>query len=140
MSLRVWSAQAAEQLDFTATFDCVVMINVLEHTWNALHVLQNMHNAVRPGGVLVFSERTYDDKWGAFFSGARQDGQGRQVPLTSRVGGWLIEGGRYAVPFWDVAHAISIKYAVVDILLQHYTPLYTRHFSDQGLYFIGTRK
>ena len=122
-------SSAGEHLDFNEVFDCVVMLNVLEHTWSAIHVLQNMHNAVRRGGILVFNERTYDNKWDMFWKGAGN--------ITTRSKN---------PPFWDVAHPINLRRAVIDVLLQYYTPLYLRRFSmeddypaDEGIYFIGVR-
>ena len=61
-----------EDVDFHQSFDTVVMMNVLEHCVNAIHVLQNMHNAVKPGGLLIFSERWYDTKWERFERGGEK--------------------------------------------------------------------
>ena len=104
---------------------------MLEHTANALHVLQNMHNALRRGGILVFSERWYDRKWHEYY---RALAAPHNVTAPSK-------------PFWDVGHPINIKRAVVDSLLHQYTPLFERTFSlegdypnDEGVYFIGRRK
>ena len=42
-------------------YDTLVSINVLEHVQDAFNYLQGLHSALRPGGLLVFHERFYDD-------------------------------------------------------------------------------
>jgi len=42
-------------------FDTVVCINVLEHTMDVKVCLQHMLAALKPGGILIFGERIYDD-------------------------------------------------------------------------------
>ena len=42
---------------YTHRFDVVVQINVLEHTFNAFAALDTMFRLLKPGGLLVFSER-----------------------------------------------------------------------------------
>jgi SAM-dependent methyltransferase len=112
-----------EDVDFKESFDTVIMMNVLEHCINAIQVLQNMHNAVIPGGLLIFSERWYDTKWDRYDTGE-----------------WK--------PFWDVGHPISIKKQVITHLLRFYEPIYEQGFhfedpffnDDEGVYFIGRKK
>jgi SAM-dependent methyltransferase len=40
-------------------YDTVIMMNVLEHCKDAVAVLSNVYHALRPGGLLVFSESVY---------------------------------------------------------------------------------
>ena len=50
-----------EHLDlFPEVFDTVVMVNVLEHTNNAVSLLRGLYNAIKPGGLLIFNERWWD--------------------------------------------------------------------------------
>lgn len=113
-------ATGAEELLLSSMYDTVIMMNVLEHCRDALSVLENLHHAVKPGGVLVFSERWYDTKWTRY--------------------------QQSKVPFWDVMHPINVMRVVVETLLSRYTPLYRRNFyyegdypTDEGVYFIGVK-
>ena len=109
-------ASGGEDLDFHDAFDTVVMMNVLEHCLHGLRVLQNMHNALRVGGRLIFSERTYDELWSQM---------------------WASE---HRLPFWDVGHPISLRRATTEMLLALYTPLYRVSSPTDGDYFIGVKK
>lgn len=52
----------AEQLDLMPhSFDTLMIINVLEHVQNAIKILRNVYNALKPGGLLIFSERWWDN-------------------------------------------------------------------------------
>jgi SAM-dependent methyltransferase len=114
-------AAGGEDLFLRSQYDTVIMMNVLEHCRDALSVLENLHHAVKPNGILVFSERWYDTKWAQYE-------QSRQ-------------------PFWDVMHPINVKRAVIEALLSEYEPVYRRDFfyegsypTDEGVYFIGIKK
>jgi SAM-dependent methyltransferase len=104
-----------EDLDFDGTFDTVIMMNVLEHCLHGLRVLQNMHDALKPGGRLIFSERSYDQHWANLWKSKER------------------------LPFWDVGHPISLRRATFDMLLAHYTPLYELSDPEDGYYFIGIK-
>lgn len=55
----------AEDADFLlrdGAYDVVVMINVVEHCRNAWSVFQTLWNKLRPGGILVFNEYTYNHR------------------------------------------------------------------------------
>ena len=39
------------------TFDTVVQLNVIEHTFNAFATLHIVHSLLKPGGILIFHER-----------------------------------------------------------------------------------
>ena len=56
-TLTLISAGAEDINFFHDTFDTVMMQNVLEHVTNGLTVLQNLYNAIKPGGILIFHER-----------------------------------------------------------------------------------
>jgi SAM-dependent methyltransferase len=45
------------------TFDAIAAIHVLEHTSNPLAVLENLRNALKRPGLLVFGSPTIDDLW-----------------------------------------------------------------------------
>ena len=60
----------AEHLDLMQhSFDTVMVINVLEHVQNAIKILRNVYNALKPGGLLIFSERW----WNSYSPVARMD-------------------------------------------------------------------
>lgn len=46
---------------FDETFDSILMTNVLEHVLNSYDVLVNLWRALKPGGVLIFNDRWWDD-------------------------------------------------------------------------------
>ena len=50
----------AEQVpqSYTGSFDTVVMINCVEHTFNAFATLYSAHRILRPGGLFIFHERS----------------------------------------------------------------------------------
>ena len=48
---------SAEQMPIGRTFDTVVMINVVEHTFNAFATLHTAYRLLRPGGIFIFQER-----------------------------------------------------------------------------------
>lgn len=52
-----------EHLDlFRMVCDTLMIVNVLEHVNNAIAILRNVYNALRPGGLLIFSDRWWDDR------------------------------------------------------------------------------
>ena len=50
-----------EELPSTDYFDTLLVINVLEHTRNAFTYLTSIHKALKPGCLLIFSERYFED-------------------------------------------------------------------------------
>jgi len=54
-----------EQMVFekSESMDSVVSINVMEHCENAFEYLRRMDAALKPGGLLIFHDRVYDDFW-----------------------------------------------------------------------------
>ncbi len=59
----------AEELHYTEQFDCVHMRNALDHAQDPVKALDNLWNAVKPGGWLIVhgfeNEGTYE-KWSGF--------------------------------------------------------------------------
>jgi SAM-dependent methyltransferase len=51
-----------EQMKVTAEYDLVVMINVIEHCYDAAQIFKNIRNCLKPGGIFVFADRYYDHK------------------------------------------------------------------------------
>jgi len=51
----------AENLRRLEEFDTIICINVLEHVRDVAAVLRNIKLALRPGGLIIMGERTYDD-------------------------------------------------------------------------------
>jgi len=51
----------AELLEDNEKYDTIVCINVLEHVMDAYLVLNNIHRALKPGGIVVMGERTHDE-------------------------------------------------------------------------------
>jgi len=53
-----------EELSIIEEMDTVISLNVLDHVQDALKVLQNMYNALKPGGVIIWNDRWYDSPAG----------------------------------------------------------------------------
>lgn len=50
-----------EHLDLMhGSVDTLLIINVLEHVQNAISILRNVYNALKPGGLLIFNDRWWD--------------------------------------------------------------------------------
>jgi len=89
-------AHGGETIDFPpASFDTVVTINVLEHCEDAFEYMHRMHRVLKPGGLLIFHERVYDNFWKVL----------DPVTHSSEVAGW---------------HPLRVKRKLVDTLLKHY--------------------
>lgn len=50
-----------EELPASQFFDTVVSINVLEHVYNAMDYITAMYKSLKPGGLLVFGDRYFND-------------------------------------------------------------------------------
>ena len=107
--------------------DTLVMIAVLQSVRDVLRALQAAYNALRVGGLLIFSDRVFDAKWEAYH---------------------LAGGPARGKPFWDVGHPCSVKQVVLDSFLSAFDELYSRRYStpakggrpgDEQLYFIGRK-
>ena len=106
--------------------DLLVMINVVEHAYNVFTILQNCFNSLRPGGIFVLHERTFDEKIAAY----------------SHVKG--------IVPFWDRLHPIIIRMKILEILIDKFETLYLNDAAlskyrwdspfGKPVFFIGKKK
>ena len=85
-----------EELDFDEEFDSVVSINVIEHCRDAFQYIEQMHRALKPGGILIFHDRVYD----SFLQVLHPETHG---PLE--VGG---------------LHPLRIKKRLIDVLIKPY--------------------
>jgi 2-polyprenyl-3-methyl-5-hydroxy-6-metoxy-1,4-benzoquinol methylase len=68
--LRFIESTAEEALGGLAseTYDCVLIISVLEHLWNPQQVLQECHRLLKAGGVLLVNVPTWRGKFFLEFS------------------------------------------------------------------------
>lgn len=53
-------ASAVEDLDIEEEFDTILVVNVIEHVFDAFDYLTAVYRALKPGGVLIFGERYFD--------------------------------------------------------------------------------
>jgi len=111
----------AEEPIFNGELDTVLMTNVLEHVQNAYAVLHQLHRALRPGGIVMFSEHWWDDF--SYFE---------QVEENNKL------------------HPVRIRKQLVDFFLSHFEKMY-EHIEDRirqeeggvrytGISFIGRKK
>ena len=112
-----------EHLDlFRSTFDTIMMVNVLEHVLNGVRILRELFNALKPGGVLIFNDRWWDE-------------ESRGSSMTMDV----------------LFHPIRMHKAIFDSFLSGFTTLYRRTSGEsksfqkgghkyKGVYFIGRKK
>jgi len=113
----------AEHLDLMrGVFDTVLLVNVLEHTQNAIRILRNAYNTLKPGGMLIFNDRWWD----------------LYIPSTE-------------LSVDTLYHPIRLKKRVFDVFLTGFDRIYEicdrqsfafnkegRNFN--GTYFIGRKK
>lgn len=105
-------------------YDLVVMINVLEHCFDAERVLQKILSITEPGAVFVFHDKCYEHETVA----------------------------KRALDSYDAAHPLRVDQRFLqEFFARHFTPLYARTkdfqyrfrnemIKSQGLYYIGVRK
>ncbi len=43
--------------EYFGKYDTLLSINVIDHVWDAYQFLTNLHNALKPGGILIFHDR-----------------------------------------------------------------------------------
>ncbi len=53
-------AAKSEELTANCEYDTLICINVLEHVLNAQSVFDNMYNALKADGLIIFHERSWD--------------------------------------------------------------------------------
>lgn len=102
---------------YTNEFDTSLMTNVLEHVQNAYQILQNICNSLRPGGILIFGERWWDQ---------------------------LYTNENYQT---DTQHPIRIRYYVWKWFTDHFEKIYDARnhqsylkYGNNGSYFIGRKR
>ena len=79
--------------------------------------LQAAYNALRPGGLLIFSDRVFDARWDAY-----------RAAVTAAV----TAAGESAAPFWDTAHPCASKQTVVDHFLSAFEEIHaSRYLKDE---------
>jgi SAM-dependent methyltransferase len=113
-----------EEMKPSGAYDLLIMINVLEHCFDAKQILDNVARSLAPGGVFIFHDK--------LFSAAEAE-----ADVRTR---------------FDAGHPLRVSSRVIEpFLAQKFTPLYERRsvvadgfeehdLSRDGIYFIGARK
>lgn len=115
----VCHSRTAEEMEFKdGSYDMVVMINVLEHCFDADAVMSNIHRVLRPGGTFVFGEAAV--------------AQGYAAEITKRL--------------YDAGHPLRTSEEYIREALSTYAPLYHKTLSGEydqewrkDIYFIGEK-
>jgi SAM-dependent methyltransferase len=117
-------AAPIEEMPECGTFDLVILVNVLEHCFDAQAIFDRVLQLCPPGSVLVFHDRLYMPE------DMRSDLENR----------------------YDAGHPLRIAAPVIKrFLAERFTPLYEHEIdlvdasygldlTERGLYFIGERK
>jgi SAM-dependent methyltransferase len=117
-------ACALEEMPEGGTFDLVVMINVLEHCFDAEAIFKRILGLTKPGSVFVFHDKLFDP----------------------------VEVARDATTRFDAGHPLRIARGVIKGFLEgSFDPLLNREtvhrdrvgdveIDEPGIYFIGTRR
>ena len=101
---------------YTHMFDVVVQVNVLEHTFNAFAALDTMFRLLKPGGLLVFSERVVKlSAYSQIF---------HPVRLTKSF------YDRFLADHFDEVYRLPHKTALSS----------SKHFVESEVYYIGRKK
>ena len=108
----------AEQVPscYTHAFDTVVMINVIEHTFNAFATLETAHRLLKPGGLILFAERV----------------------VRMAAHDQLLHPVRLTVSFYDAF--LSEHFDEVHRHRGVMAESYTKPFVETEIYFIGRKK
>lgn len=113
-----------EEMPSRSAYDLVVMLNVLEHCYDATVIFDRILSILKPGGTFVFHDKLFTA------AEAADDVRTR----------------------FDAGHPLRVGGGVIEAFLEtNFTPLFTRHgvvedgfeehdLSRDGIYFIGTRK
>ncbi|CAC5389239.1 unnamed protein product [Mytilus coruscus] len=111
----------AEELNNTRKFDSLVMINVIEHVYDALSILDSAINLIKENGLFIWHERLWDNYRGV----ATPPGNDREFQL----------------------HPIRIKTVIAKRIMSMFEEVYVswdteelRRLKNQGVYFIGRRR
>jgi SAM-dependent methyltransferase len=113
-----------EEMPSPRRYDLVVIINVLEHCFDATTIFEKILDVLPPGGVLVFHDKLFEPA---------------EIEDDVRIR-------------FDAGHPLRVARPVIESFVNdHFTPLYRRiekvadEFEDidltrDGIYFIGERK
>jgi len=119
-----------EEANWVEEFDTMVMINVLEHTYNAYDILGNLWKALKPGGLLIFHERWHDN---------RLD--------DSRYWGLSDNTDMQPIDIGKAYHPVRVRKPVIDHFLSHFDIYYTNTSTpwmkarqELGVYAIGRKR
>ncbi|CAG2225211.1 unnamed protein product [Mytilus edulis] len=111
----------AEEINNTRKFDSLVMINVIEHVYDALSILNSAINLIKENGLFIWHERLWDNYRGM----ATPPGNDREFQL----------------------HPIRIKTVIAKHIISMFEEVYVswdteelRRLKNQGVYFIGRRR
>lgn len=110
-----------EDYHAVAMYDTVLVINVIEHVSDAIEFMTAIHKFLRPGGLLIWSERWFDDP----------------VKASCVLGGFDL-------------HPIRISKLISDIYLSAFSPIFMntkptqevikRNCGEKFVYFIGNKR
>ena len=114
-----------EELHLPTKADVLVMVSVLQSVRDVPRAMQAAYNALRGGGLLVFAERAFDERWEAYRASGKAE----------------------AAVFWDVGHPCAVKMNVLEHFMAAFRELYRkRHVHptsrgppDEQVYFIGRK-
>ncbi|HSY49357.1 MAG TPA: methyltransferase domain-containing protein [Thermoanaerobaculia bacterium] len=113
-----------EEMPARSAYDLVVILNVLEHCYDATAIFDRILAILKPGGVFVFHDKLFTP------AEAAEDVRTR----------------------FDAGHPLRVGGGVIESFLEkNFTPLFSRHgtvedgfedhdLSRDGIYFIGERK
>lgn len=110
-----------EDLQGTASFDLVILINVIEHCIDVRKVFANVWDILEPGGVFIFHDKYFE-----------------HAKVASEV-----------ESIYDTAHPLKIDQRVIDDFLGRFRMLFSRQVTTAGaapmtgegraVYFIGQK-
>jgi SAM-dependent methyltransferase len=115
-----------EDFLFSEVYDLVIMINGIEHCQDGISVLHNLYHAIKPGGYLIWHERSFDEYEGLPYS--------------------------YSTDFIDfLLHPLRLKTSFFEwFLLDHFESIYynvtaipelssLKNLTSKDIYFIGRK-
>ena len=110
----------AEKIPDNMQFDTVIMINVIEHVYDAFSILKKAVELVKPGGYFVWHERLWNK-----YEGKASSTNDREFHL----------------------HPIRLKQAVAETIIKLFDTLFVSYDTDElrrlktdGIYFIGKKR
>lgn len=110
----------AEEINNGTMFDTLVMINVIEHVYDGLSILNSAINLIKDGGLFIWHERIWDA-----YRGKANSPEDREFKL----------------------HPIRIKSVIAKQVMSAFDEIYVtwdtaelRRLKNQGVYFIGRKR